>query len=249
MPWNFILPALISMISGGVQAGTAGRQAELANQRAAQGAAERRRRLDEVMRRIRSTDYSHLDRAASREFSGSADQIEAFTAGRGTFRSGQTGARAMQTQAFSQALASLAAQKTQDQLARDNMVGQISADPAYGVPDPMQFNPGQAGLQAGLGGAMGGLGGALAAFLSSEAGASWLTSLGNAKAPPQTQATMLTDPAGANPMAFQQNQIAPVVTPMGSRFGAQVPMFNAVHSYLPKIGSIRATNGLYPETR
>lgn len=176
--WEFIIPALISTVSGAIQSGSAARQTQLANQRTATAAQERRQMLMGLIDQIQNTDYGSLDRAASANFSRAADQIEALTAGRGTFGSGETGARNLQTQALSDVLIALEGQKGAQDLQRQQLVGQLMGDEAFGVPNPLLFNPNQAGMQAALSGGAAGLAQAAGAFFGTQAGQDWLKGLG-----------------------------------------------------------------------
>lgn len=177
--WEFIIPALISTVSGAIQSGSAARQTTLANQRDATAAQERRQMLMGLIDQIQNTDYGNLDRAASANFSRAADQIEALTAGRGTFGSGETGARNLQTRALSDVLIALEGQKGAEDLQRQQLVGQLMGDQAFGVPNPLLFNPQQAGMQGAMSGGAAGLASAAASFFGTDAGQQWLQGLGS----------------------------------------------------------------------
>lgn len=202
--WEFIIPALISTVSGAIQAGSNARQTQLANQRTATAAQERRQMLMGLIDQIQNTDYGGLDRAASANFSRAADQIEALTAGRGTFGSGETGARNLQTQALSDVLIALEGQKGAQDLQRQQLVGQLMGDQAFGVPNPLLFNPQQAGMQAALSGGAAGLAQAAGAFFQTDAGQEWLKGLGGSAAPaggPMPQFGVRAAGTGVTPVA------------------------------------------------
>lgn len=201
--WEFIIPALISTVSGAIQSGGAARQTTLANQRDATAAQERRQMLMGLIDQIQNTDYGNLDRAASANFSRAADQIEALTAGRGTFGSGETGARNLQTRALSDVLVALEGQKGAEELQRQQLVGQLMGDPAFGVPNPLLFNPQQAGMQGALSGGAAGFAQAAGSFFGTDAGRQWLQGLGQPAAQPIPipQVNVSTRGPGVQPVA------------------------------------------------
>lgn len=181
--WQFIIPTLISAVGGAVSSGTQARQAERQNQMAADAAATRRTQLQGLIDSISQTDYRGLERAGSAQFSQASDQIEALTAGRGTFGAGSVGARNLQTQALSDMLTTLAAQKNQDELQRQQMVAGLMSDQAFYTPHPSAFNPSGAGMMAALGGGAAGLASGAASFFGTDVGQAWLAGLGAPKAP------------------------------------------------------------------
>lgn len=207
--WEFIIPALISTVSGAIQSGSAARQTQLANQRTATAAQERRQMLMGLIDQIQNTDYGGLDRAASTNFSRAADQIEALTAGRGTFGSGETGARNLQTQALSDVLIALEGQKGAQDLQRQQLVGQLMGDQAFGVPNPLLFNPQQAGMQAALSGGAAGLAQAAGAFFQTDAGQEWLKGLG---AKPIPTPTVGVSVAGPRPIPTPTVGVQPIAS-------------------------------------
>jgi hypothetical protein len=231
--WEFIIPALISTVSGAIQSGSAARQTTLANQRNATAAQERRQMLMGLIDQIQNTDYRGMDRAASSSFSQAADQIEALTAGRGTFGSGETGARNLQTRALSDVLIALEGQKGADQLQRQQLVGNLMGDQAFGVPNPLLFNPQQAGMQAALGGGAAGLASAAGAYFGTDAGQNWLRGLGSSPTPAPVGEPIRA--FGVRPAAVPGSgaQYAPMATtptvrPVASGpFSVQAPAFQA----------------------
>lgn len=235
--WEFILPTLISTIGGAVTSGTQAYQAERQNQMAASTAQQRRAQLNELIAQIRDTDYRGLERGASAQFSQAADQIEALTAGRGTFGSGATGARNLQTQALSDILTQLGMQKNQDELARQQMIGNIMGDQAFMVPDPALFNPGQAGMTGTLMGGAGGLASGAAAFFATDGGQEWLKSLGGS-AP--------AAPAPSGPTGNFGVQIAPIpgVAPQATPVASwQQPYVPAI---VPRVAGPMASQAALP---
>lgn len=166
----FLAMAAAAALRGGSSALSAF-GAESANKRNATAGALQRRRLMNLIAEINNRDLSGLDAQASDVMSRASDQIEATAAQRGTLRAPNAGAPRAMSEAFTQILAQLAGQRTEDQRMAQSLIAEIYGDPSFAVPDPSNFNPGFASLIAGLGGAAGGAGEVLGNFAGTEAGA------------------------------------------------------------------------------
>lgn len=164
----FIFSALASGVAGGMQASSAARQAELQNQRGAQGAAMQRKNFLDIIDKYRQVDFQGANaRQGAAEFTNMADQIDAMTAARGTFGSGGVGSRAQQSMALSNILTGLAARNAEMQMGREQAIAQLMADPAFSTLSPEAFDPQRAAMRAGTQGFLGGLGSGVMSGLGS----------------------------------------------------------------------------------
>ncbi len=159
-----IIAALVgagsSALGGGISAfGQARSQQQMRDT-----ARTKRNRLNQLMGRIQDTNYADVNQAASGQ-AGRADRaIQAQAAARG-LEGGQVGAS--RDRALGQALAQLAQFKQQDQLQRQQSVGQLLQDPAFDVPTQDVNILGDTALGF-LGGAAGGAAQGAGAILGNE---------------------------------------------------------------------------------
>lgn len=166
--WEFLLPFLTSVFSGGLGSAISAGSTEGANRRTAEGAAAQRRSLKTVLHELRNPDYNGVDAKFMLDLGRTMGQLRAQQAQRGTTGSGR-GDLAFSS-AITNGLADLAKFKAQDQTQRDQQIAQILSNPAFSAPNPETFDPTAAFFRGLLGGAAGGAGSAISAFLGTQGG-------------------------------------------------------------------------------
>lgn len=133
-----------------------------------------RQRIMRLIERLENPDQTGLDAAASRAFSQAADQIDASTASRGTFRAGNQGAARLQADALANILAGLAQVRAQQETQNAQLIGGLLQDPSFGVEGRATNVPGNTVLGF-LGGGFGGAGQSLGSLLNTPAGLEMLS--------------------------------------------------------------------------
>lgn len=159
-----VIAALVGAGSSGLGGGISAFGQSRAEQGRRDAATASRARLNQLMGRIQDTNYADVNQAASGQLGRADRAIQAQTAARGV-RGGQAGAS--RDRALGQALAQLAQFKQQDQLQRQQAVGQLLQDPSFSVPSGDVDILGNTMLGA-LGGAAGGAAQGAGAILGNE---------------------------------------------------------------------------------
>jgi hypothetical protein len=106
-------------------------------------------------------------------------------------------------------LIALEGQKGAQDLQRQQLVGQLMGDQAFGVPNPLLFNPQQAGMQGALSGGAAGFAQAAGSFFGTDAGQQWLKGLG---AKPIPTPTVDVSVAGPKPIPTPTVGIQPIAS-------------------------------------
>jgi len=167
--WEFLLPLLVSMLSGGIGSALQAGTTESANKRTALGEQSQRRSLQSVVEELRNPDYSGVDAQFMLDLGRTLGQLKGKQAASGTTGSGR-GQSAIDD-AVTKGLAQLAQFKTTDQTNRAHELASIFANPAFAGANPSSFDPGGAAAKAFFGGLLAGGGSALTSFLGTQGGA------------------------------------------------------------------------------
>lgn len=166
--WEFLLPLLVSTLSGGIGSAINAGSKESANQRTAEGAAAQRRSLQSVIYELRHPNYNGVDAQFMADLTRSLGQLTANDAKAGTSGGGRE-STAM-SDALTKGLAQLAQFKSGDYQKRMQELASIMQSPAFAAPNPDSFNPAAAATGGFFGGSLAGAGSALSAFLSTTGG-------------------------------------------------------------------------------
>jgi hypothetical protein len=166
--WEFLIPLLVSALSGGVGSAISAGQAEAGNKRTAEGEMAQRRSLQSVVSELRNPNYQGVDAQFMLDLGRTLGQLRGQQAAAGTADSGR-GQSAI-NDAVVKGLAQLGQFKAQDQTQREQQIANILSNPAFAGANPNEFNPTNAALGGFFGGALGGAGSAPISFLSTKGG-------------------------------------------------------------------------------
>lgn len=184
MAWQVILPIAANLIQGAISGGMQARAAGRENNRQRLAARMRRSELQPIIDRLsQARDYFGVEEQFVRDFSRSADQMAAQSSQSGMTNAGRGGLDQLRRDELGTGLAALAQYKTQNEMARQQMLAQILSDPSLYAGVGEADNVGAQTLWGALGGGAAGVGSALTAFLGTEEGMAALGSMFGAQAP------------------------------------------------------------------
>ena len=175
LPFGLLLA--LGGLFGGAQGGLGAFEAAQQQQAQRATATLNRARIEQLINELEDFSNNGLIAQANKNYNRAAGEIGANTAARGTYSSGNVGARALQAGALGDTIANLSQQEQQNQLARHQLVAQLLGNPAFQTPSS-GINPGLASFLGLLGGGAGGAGQALGSTLSTDYGLTALANLG-----------------------------------------------------------------------